>query len=110
RRLRDLVIVSAVPDAPATGLIDIAEDAAERLVAQASGFVPAELSGAPDLVATGLTEMRGATAPRLLLELICARVLLPGADHSTEGVQARLDSLESRMTITAGDVPPPPSP
>ena len=103
RRLRDLVIVSAVPDAPATGLIDIAEDAAERLVAQAARFGPADLSRAADLVATGLTEMRGATAPRLLLELICARVLLPGADHSTEGVMARLDRLERRMTITGGD-------
>ena len=103
RRLRDLVIVSAVPDAPATGLIDIAEDAAERLVAQAARFGPAELSRAADLVATGLTEMRGATAPRLLLELICARVLLPGADHSTEGVQARLDRLERRMTISGGE-------
>ncbi len=103
RRLRDLVIVSAVPDAPATGLIDIAEDAAERLVAQAARFGPAELSRAADLVATGLTEMRGATAPRLLLELICARVLLPGADHSTEGVQARLDRLERRLTIAGGE-------
>ena len=112
RRLRDLVIVSAVPDAPATGLIDIAEDAAERLVAQAARFGPAELSRAADLVATGLTEMRGATAPRLLLELICARVLLPGADHSTEGVQARLDRLERRMTIAGGDPRPlrPPAP
>jgi DNA polymerase III subunit gamma/tau len=103
RRLRDLVIVSAVPDAPATGLIDIAEDAAERLVAQAARFGPADLSRAADLVATGLTEMRGATAPRLLLELICARILLPGADHSTEGVMARLDRLERRMTISGGD-------
>jgi DNA polymerase-3 subunit gamma/tau len=103
RRLRDLVIVSAVPDAPATGLIDIAEDAAERLVAQAARFGPAELTRAADLVATGLTEMRGATAPRLLLELICARVLLPGADHSTEGVQARLDRLERRVAISGGD-------
>jgi DNA polymerase III subunit gamma/tau len=106
RRLRDLVIVSAVPDAPATGLIDIAEDAAERLVAQAARFGPADLSRAADLVATGLTEMRGATAPRLLLELICARVLLPGADHSTEGVMARLDRLERRMTISGGDPSP----
>src|SRR5689334_20733637 len=105
RRLRDLVIVSAVPDAPATGLIDIAQDAAERLVAQAARFGPAELSRAADLVATGLTEMRGATAPRLLLELICARVLLPGADHSTEGVQARLDRLERRLTIAGGETP-----
>src|SRR4051794_18780482 len=100
RRLRDLVIVAAVPDAPATGLIDVSEDQGERLVAQAARFGPGELSRAADLVATGLTEMRGATAPRLLLELICARVLLPGADHSTEGVQARLDRLERRMTIT----------
>jgi DNA polymerase-3 subunit gamma/tau len=109
RRLRDLVIVSAVPDAPATGLIDIAEDAAERLVAQAARFGPAELSRAADLVATGLTEMRGATAPRLLLELICARVLLPGADHSTDGVMARLDRLERRMTISGGDPSPAPT-
>jgi DNA polymerase-3 subunit gamma/tau len=109
RRLRDLVIVSAVPDAPATGLIDIAEDAAERLVAQAARFGPADLSRAADLVATGLTEMRGATAPRLLLELICARVLLPGADHSTEGVMARLDRLERRMTISGGDPSPAPT-
>jgi DNA polymerase III subunit gamma/tau len=109
RRLRDLVIVSAVPDAPATGLIDIAEDASERLVAQAARFGPADLSRAADLVATGLTEMRGATAPRLLLELICARILLPGADHSTDGVMARLDRLERRMTISGGDPPPAPT-
>ncbi|MFA6298153.1 MAG: DNA polymerase III subunit gamma and tau [Nocardioides sp.] len=100
RRLRDLVIVSAVPDAPATGLIDVSEDQGERLVAQAARFGSAELSRAADLVATGLTEMRGATAPRLLLELICARVLLPGADHSTDGVLARLDRLERRAAIT----------
>jgi DNA polymerase III subunit gamma/tau len=53
--------------------------------------------------------MRGATAPRLLLELICARVLLPGADHSTDGVMARLDRLERRMTITGGDPSPAPT-
>ena len=78
RRLRDLVIVAAVPDAHATGLIDAPEDQAERLVAQAARFGRAELVRAADIVAAGLTEMRGATTPRLLLELICARVLLPG--------------------------------
>ncbi len=99
-RLRDLVIVAAVPDAPATGLIDVSEDQAERLVAQAARFGRSELSRAADLAATGLTEMRGATAPRMLLELICARVLLPGADHSAEGVMARLDRIEKRMAIS----------
>ena len=105
RRLRDLVIVDAVPDAPATGLIDVSEDQGERLVAQAARFGSAELTRAADLVATGLTEMRGATAPRLLLELVCARVLLPGADHATDGVLARLDRLEKRIAITGTPSP-----
>ncbi|MGA8846644.1 MAG: DNA polymerase III subunit gamma and tau, partial [Nocardioides sp.] len=106
RRLRDLVIVAAVPDAPATGLIDVSQDQGERLVAQASRFGRADLSRAADLVATGLTEMRGATAPRLLLELICARVLLPGADHTTQGVLARLDRIERRASITGAVAAP----
>lgn len=111
RRLRDLVIVSAVPDAPATGLIDVSADQGERLVAQAARFGRAELTRAADLVAAGLTEMRGATAPRLLLELICARVLLPAADHGTDGVLARLDRLERRMAITppTQELPVPPA-
>ncbi|RYB93851.1 DNA polymerase III subunit gamma and tau [Nocardioides oleivorans] len=100
RRLRDLVIVTAVPDAPATGLIDVPEDAGERLVAQAARFGAIELSRAADIVAAGLTEMRGATAPRLLLELLCARVLLPGADHTSDGVMARLERLERRMDVS----------
>ncbi len=108
RRLRDLVIVAAVPDAPATGLIDVSEDQADRLVAQAARFGPAELSRAADLVATGLTDMRGATAPRLLLELICARVLLPGSDPSESGLLARVDRLEKRASITGGTPSPAP--
>ncbi len=110
RRLRDLVVIAAVPDAPATGLIDVAPDQAERLVAQTARFGRSELGRAAELVAAGLTELKGATAPRLLLELICARVLLPGADHGTEGVLARLDRIEKRMSIegtpSAGDGAP----
>ncbi|HEY0905255.1 MAG TPA: DNA polymerase III subunit gamma and tau [Marmoricola sp.] len=99
RRLRDLVIVSAVPGAPATGIIDAPQDQVERLVAQAARFGKTELVRAADCVAAGLTEMRGATTPRLLLELICARVLLPGADDSVDGFTARLDRLERRMSM-----------
>jgi DNA polymerase-3 subunit gamma/tau len=105
RRLRDLVIVTAVPDAPATGLIDVSEDAGERLVAQAARFGAIELSRAADIVAAGLTEMRGATAPRLLLEMLCARVLLPGADHTSDGVMARLERLERRLDVTGAPAP-----
>ena len=105
RRLRDLVIVAAVPGATASGLIDVSEDQGERLVAQAARFGATDLSRAADILATGLTEMRGATAPRLLLELLCARVLLPGADHTTDGLAARLDRLERRVSITGTPSP-----
>lgn len=102
RRLRDLVILSAVPNAVASGLIEAAEDQGERLQTQAAGIGAAELTRAADIVAAGLLEMRGATAPRLQLELICAKVLLPGADDSTNGIQARLDRMERRLTISGG--------
>ncbi|MGW7435987.1 DNA polymerase III subunit gamma and tau [Streptomyces sp. NPDC054849] len=93
-RLRDLVILAAVPDAGEKGLIDAPADLVERMQAQASVFGAAELSRAADLVNTGLTEMRGATSPRLQLELICARVLLPAAFDDERSFQARLDRLE----------------
>ncbi len=113
RRLRDLVIISAVPDAAASGLLDLSGDQADRLVTQAAAFGRAELTRAADLVAAGLTDMRGATAPRLLLELICARILLPAADHTAEGVMARLDRLERRASIsgaTSAEAAPAPAP
>ncbi|WP_128984907.1 DNA polymerase III subunit gamma and tau, partial [Streptomyces roseicoloratus] len=93
-RLRDLVILAAVPDAAEKGLVDAPVDVIERMQAQASVFGAAELSRAADLVNAGLTEMRGATSPRLQLELICARVLLPAAFDDERSVQARLDRLE----------------
>ncbi|MFC4612026.1 DNA polymerase III subunit gamma and tau [Streptomyces maoxianensis] len=101
-RLRDLVILAAVPDAGEKGLIDAPADVVERMQAQASVFGAAELSRAADLVNTGLTEMRGATSPRLQLELICARVLLPAAFDDERSVQARLDRLERGATFSTG--------
>ncbi|WP_055547147.1 DNA polymerase III subunit gamma and tau [Streptomyces sp. NBRC 110028] len=93
-RLRDLVILAAVPDAADKGLIDAPADVVERMQAQASVLGGAELSRAADLVNEGLTEMRGATSPRLQLELICARVLLPAAFDDARSVQSRLERLE----------------
>ncbi|REF36797.1 DNA polymerase-3 subunit gamma/tau [Thermasporomyces composti] len=107
RRLRDLLIVSAVPDAVSRGLLDVPADQGERLAAQAARFGTAELTRAAEVVNAGLTEMRGATAPRLHLELICARVLLPASDDSTRGLSARLDRIERRLNAfgRAGEVP-----
>ncbi|WP_431314849.1 DNA polymerase III subunit gamma and tau [Streptomyces murinus] len=101
-RLRDLVILAAVPDAVDKGLIDAPADVLERMQAQASTFGPAELSRAADLVNQGLTEMRGATSPRLQLELICARVLLPAAYGDERSLMARLDRIERGVNFSAG--------
>ncbi|MFG2554537.1 DNA polymerase III subunit gamma and tau [Streptomyces sp. NPDC048581] len=101
-RLRDLVILAAVPDAVDKGLIDAPADVLERMQAQAGTFGAAELSRAADLVNDGLTEMRGATSPRLQLELICARVLLPAAYGDERSVMARLDRLERGVNFSAG--------
>ncbi|MFF5476818.1 DNA polymerase III subunit gamma and tau [Streptomyces sp. NPDC012935] len=101
-RLRDLVILAAVPDAAEKGLIDAPADVLERMQAQAGIFGAAELSRAADLVNEGLTEMRGANSPRLQLELICARVMLPAAYGDERSVMARLDRLERGVNFSAG--------
>ncbi len=101
-RLRDLVILAAVPDAVEKGLLDAPADVLERMQAQAETFGAAELSRAADLVNEGLTEMRGATSPRLQLELICARVLLPAAYGDQRSVMARLDRLERGISFSGG--------
>ena len=100
RRIRDLVIVAAVPDALTSGLVEVADDQAERLSSQAAALGAGELTRAGEVIAAGLTEMRGTTAPRLHLELMCARVLLPGTDLDDRGVHARLDRLERRIGMT----------
>ncbi|MFG2121594.1 DNA polymerase III subunit gamma and tau [Streptomyces sp. NPDC048710] len=105
-RLRDLVILAAVPDAVEKGLIDAPADVLERMQAQAGTFGAAELSRAADLVNEGLTEMRGATSPRLQLELICARVLLPAAYGDERSVMARLDRLERGVNFVGAGAAP----
>ena len=95
-RLRDLIVLSAVPDAASTGLIEAPADRLEQMSAQAADFGQAGLTRAAEIVSAGLLEMRGATSPRLLLELMCAQVLLStGTDNA--GLAERLDRLERRL-------------
>ncbi len=107
RRLRDLVVVGAVPDAVASGLVDVAADQADRLRTQATGLGVGELTRAAEVIADGLVAMRGTTAPRLHLELLCARILLPGADGGDRGLHARLDRLERRLAMAPAAVAAP---
>ena len=93
-RLRDLIVLAAVPEAAEIGLLDLAPDRAELMARQAERFGQAGLTRAAEIVSTGLDQMRGATSPRLLLELTCAQVLLPAAATDEKSLLARLERLE----------------
>ena len=109
-RLRDLMIVDALGDTSANSILrDMPDDQLERMRNQSQRIGTASLSRAADIAADGLTEMRGATAPRLILELICGRILLPTSDATETGLLARIERLERVENIapmpTASVVP-----
>ena len=94
-RLRDLMIVDALAETNANSILrDLPDDQLERMRNQSQRIGSANLSRAADIAAEGLTQMRGATAPRLILELICGRILLPGGDTSESGLLSRIERLE----------------
>ena len=94
-RLRDLMIVDALDATNANSILrELPDDQLERMRVQAKNIGQASLSRAADIAAEGLTQMRGATAPRLILELICGRILLPMGDTSESGLLARIERLE----------------
>ena len=94
-RIRDLMIVDALKDSTANSILrDLPDDQMERMRNQAGRIGAANLSRAADIAAEGLTQMRGATAPRLMLELICGRILLPIGDATETGMLSRIERLE----------------
>jgi DNA polymerase-3 subunit gamma/tau len=105
-RLRDLMIVDALAATQANSILrEIPEDQLERMVKQAKNLGAATLSRAADIAAEGLTQMRGATAPRLILELICGRILLPMGDSGDSGLLARLERLERVQGMATSSAP-----
>ena len=93
-RVRDLIVLQRIPGAAESGLIHAPEEVIATEVDQASRIGAAELARAGDLVSRALTEIKGATAPRLQLELLMAKLLLPATDDSTDGLLARVELLE----------------
>ncbi len=99
-RIRDLMIVDALKDSTVNSILrDMPDDQMERMRNQANRIGTANLSRAADIAAEGLTQMRGATAPRLILELICGRILLPIGDNTEAGVLSRIERLERAENI-----------
>ena len=107
-RFRDLIVLAAVPGAGQTGLLDMPADRLDRMTEQAGRFGQAELTRAAEIISEGLIQMRGATSPRLLLELMCAQILLPGAASGEKALLVRLERLERRLE--GATVTPPVSP
>ncbi|CAB4630238.1 unannotated protein [freshwater metagenome] len=102
-RLRDLIVLQHVPGAAAMSLIDGPDELIARELEQAQLIGAAELSRAADVVSEALSELKGATAPRLQLELMCARLLLPAIDADERGLRARLDQIERRLASAPAD-------
>jgi DNA polymerase III subunit gamma/tau len=109
-RLRDLMIVDALEATNANSILrGLPDDQLERMRKQAANIGAANLSRSADIAAEGLTQMRGATAPRLILELICGRMLLPGGDNSEAGLLSRIERLERVENIATPASSPTPA-
>ena len=106
QRMRDLVILGAVPDAAAKGLVDAPGDQLSLMAGQVKKLGTATSSRFAELLHTGLVEMRGTTSPRLVLELMCARMLLPAASLSDGALLQRLERMERRLSIAGIETGP----
>ncbi|WP_375477585.1 DNA polymerase III subunit gamma and tau [uncultured Jatrophihabitans sp.] len=108
-RFRDLILLDAVPDAGERGLLDVPGDQLSRMSEQALRLGAATLTRFAEIVHTALIEMRGTTSPRLVLELLCARMLLPDAATDSAALLQRLDRLERRLAAGASAAPAEPA-
>ncbi len=99
-RFRDLILLQAVPDAVARGVVDGPLDVLDRMRDQAARHGTATLTRYAEVVHSGLGEMRGATAPRLLLEVVCARLLLPSASDTEAALLQRVERIETRLDMS----------
>ncbi len=93
-RLRDLVVAEVAEESLKSILRNYPDDQLERMRNQASRIGTGNLSRAASIVAEGLNQMRGATAPRLILELIASRIVIADSDKSDQGLVARIERLE----------------
>jgi DNA polymerase-3 subunit gamma/tau len=102
-RFRDLILLDAVPDAGDRGLIDVPQDQLAHMGDQALRLGAGTLTRYAEIVHTALIEMRGTTAPRLVLELLCARMMLPDAATDAAAVLQRVERLERRLTASGAE-------
>ncbi len=105
-RMRDLIIVGASDENNSAILISLPTDQLDRIRTQAKLIGIASLIRSADLIAQGLTHMRGATPPRLILELICGQMMLPAGDNAN--ITARIEKLEKSSSLMTPTIQTPP--
>ncbi|OII24115.1 DNA polymerase III subunit gamma and tau [Curtobacterium sp. MCBA15_013] len=98
-RLRDLIVVAATNESAAAVLRGVSPEELDTMTRQAGVFGATGLSRAADIANRALTDMTGATSPRLHLELMTARMLVPEADDTQRGALARVERLERRIGV-----------
>ncbi|MCG7232583.1 DNA polymerase III subunit gamma and tau [Corynebacterium propinquum] len=104
-RLRDLLIIQAVPEAFDEGLVSAPQDRVAVLQEQAGWFSPEALTHYADVVNERLPQMRGATSPQLLLEILCAHLLARpyvAAAGNAAGAGAGASAAQSGQSGRAG--------
>ena len=105
QRLRDLLIIAVAGDGTNDVLVGTPHDQFERMSVQAKNWGTQALSRAADLTDEALRSMTGATSPRLQLELLIGRILVPGG-----GVDATAGAYGVAPAAVAGGMAGTPGP
>jgi DNA polymerase-3 subunit gamma/tau len=101
------MLAKSAPDQ--AGVLDVSDDEAERLRAQAAKFSQAELARVIGLLLAAQTDMRWTTSPRLTLELALVRATIPETDAQPHALISRIERLERVAGIQPSDGGPPPA-
>ncbi|WP_237791636.1 DNA polymerase III subunit gamma and tau [Corynebacterium accolens] len=100
-RLRDLMILQAVPGAIDAGLVSAPTDRAEVLTAQAQRFSGPQLTYLASTVNDRISDLTGATSPRLLLEIMCAHLLIGTSSSAAPGAALGAASQPGQLSQAA---------
>ncbi|QHO92035.1 DNA polymerase III subunit gamma and tau [Actinomyces sp. 432] len=113
QRLRDLLVIALAGSEAGPALGSLPADELSRMEGQARTIGAAGLSRAADATAKALDQMVGATSPRLQVELLMARLLLPAESAApapqsaapAAGVPGRSDGVRGGASMPQRAVP-----
>ena len=105
QRLRDLIVIALAGEGADDALVSVPRDQYQRMVNQAEHLGARGASRSADLTNEALSGMVGATSPRLQLELLCARLLLPGPESPDASAEAGSEGghAEGRAAGSSGN-------